>query len=50
TVQYPSMPGLPDQLATSIGEPLTVVQEYIDGWLLCQNDRGGQGMVSIECL
>ncbi|KAJ7477376.1 hypothetical protein FB451DRAFT_1010470, partial [Mycena latifolia] len=50
TVQSPSMPGLPDQLETSIGEPLTVLQEYIEGWLLCQNDRGEQGMVAIGCL
>jgi hypothetical protein len=49
-VQSTFMPSLPDELAISIGELLTVLQEYTDGWLLCKNDKGEQGMVPIRCL
>ncbi|KAJ6495919.1 hypothetical protein DFH09DRAFT_832983, partial [Mycena vulgaris] len=50
TVQCTYMPSLPDELEISIGELLTVLQEYNDGWLLCKNDKGEQGMVPIKCL
>ncbi|KAJ7110275.1 hypothetical protein C8R43DRAFT_819392, partial [Mycena crocata] len=50
TVQYNYLPTLPDELAISIGETLNVLQEYADGWLLCQNNQGEKGMVPGRCL
>ncbi|KAJ7085320.1 hypothetical protein C8R44DRAFT_591360, partial [Mycena epipterygia] len=50
TVHCTFMPSLPDELQVSSGELLTVLQEYTDGWLLCQNDKGQQGMVPVRCL
>jgi hypothetical protein len=29
---------------------LTVLKEYADGWLLCQNNRGEQGMIPVRSL
>ncbi|KAJ7893512.1 hypothetical protein B0H13DRAFT_1625184, partial [Mycena leptocephala] len=45
TVQCAFTCSLPDELTISAGEMLTVLKEYADGWLLCQNNRGEQGMV-----
>lgn len=41
---------LPDELAITTGETLRVLAEYDDGWALCLNSRGEQGMVPRECL
>ncbi|KAJ7720513.1 hypothetical protein B0H16DRAFT_1604483 [Mycena metata] len=42
--------GLPDELTIQSGEILHVLHEYTDGWVLCQNDKGEQGMVPSKCL
>jgi hypothetical protein len=44
------IPTLPDELSITTGETVTVVNEYDDGWALCANVRGEQGMVPLECL
>lgn len=44
------IPSLPDELSITTGELVTVVNEYDDGWALCANVRGEQGMVPLECL
>jgi len=44
------IPSLPDELSISIGERLRVLAGYEDGWSLCMNYRGMQGMVPNECL
>ncbi|KJA13692.1 hypothetical protein HYPSUDRAFT_95414, partial [Hypholoma sublateritium FD-334 SS-4] len=41
---------LPDELAITIGESIRVLAEYDDGWALCMNTSGEQGMVPLECL
>ncbi|KAF5330874.1 hypothetical protein D9619_005284 [Psilocybe cf. subviscida] len=41
---------LPDELPIRIGEIIRVVAEYDDGWGLCTNTAGEQGMVPLECL
>ncbi|PPQ66188.1 hypothetical protein CVT26_011046 [Gymnopilus dilepis] len=41
---------LPDELAIKVGETVRVLAEYDDGWALCMNASGEQGMVPIECL
>ncbi|KAJ2916970.1 hypothetical protein MD484_g3445, partial [Candolleomyces efflorescens] len=41
---------LPDELTITTGETLRVLAEYDDGWALCLNLRGEQGMVPRECL
>ena len=43
------IPSLPDELSITAGEVITVVTSYDDGWALCANSRGEQGMVPIEC-
>lgn len=43
------IPSLPDELSITAGEVITVVTAYDDGWALCANSRGEQGMVPIEC-
>lgn len=50
TVKFTFIPSLPDELSISNGEVVTVLQEYDDGWALCVNGRGVQGMVPLECL
>jgi hypothetical protein len=49
-VQCTFMRSLPDELPISVGEMLTVLKEYADGWLLCQNNKGEQGMVTVRSL
>jgi hypothetical protein len=44
------IPTLPDELQIATGERVRVLAEYDDGWGLCQNARGEQGMVPLECL
>jgi len=44
------IPSLPDELTISIGETLRVLAGYEDGWSLCMNFQGKQGMVPNECL
>ena len=41
---------LPDELAITPGETVYIRTEYDDGWALCANSRGKQGMVPLECL
>ena len=41
---------LPDELAITVGESIRVLAEYDDGWALCLNSRGEQGMIPMECL
>ena len=50
TVVCTFIPSLPDELTISIGETLRVLTGYEDGWSLCMNSRGKQGMVPNECL
>ena len=50
TVTCTFIPSLPDELAISIGETLRVLAGYEDGWSLCMNFRGKQGMVPNQCL
>jgi len=44
------IPTLPDELSISTGEVVRVLAEFDDGWGLCVNGRGEQGMVPLECL
>jgi hypothetical protein len=44
------IPTLPDELSLTIGEVLRVLSEYDDGWVLCANRMGEQGMVPLDCL
>ncbi len=44
------LPSLPDELPISIGETITLITVYDDGWCLCRGDRGERGMVPLECL
>jgi hypothetical protein len=44
------IPSLPDELSITTGEMVTIVNEFDDGWALCANVRGEQGMVPQECL
>ncbi|KAJ7436222.1 hypothetical protein FB451DRAFT_1571144 [Mycena latifolia] len=49
-VRYEFIPTLPDELSITTGELVRIVAEYDDGWALCKNGRGEQGMVPLECL
>ncbi|KAL5532833.1 hypothetical protein ACEPAF_4607 [Sanghuangporus sanghuang] len=44
------IPTLPDELSITTGEVVQVVKAYDDGWALCANARGEQGVVPLECL
>ncbi|KAI0340039.1 hypothetical protein BDW22DRAFT_1315858, partial [Trametopsis cervina] len=44
------VPNLPDELSITAGESIRVLSEYDDGWALCANERGEQGVVPLECL
>ncbi|KZT27335.1 hypothetical protein NEOLEDRAFT_1051446, partial [Neolentinus lepideus HHB14362 ss-1] len=44
------IPSLPDELPITTGETVRILGEYDDGWALCVNGRGEQGMVPLECL
>jgi len=50
TVQFSFVPDLSDELEIVNGETLTMIQEFDDGWALCANRGGTQGMVPLECL
>jgi len=50
TVKSTFIPTLPDELSLTMGEVLRVVNEYDDGWALCANRMGEQGMVPLDCL
>jgi len=47
---YSFVPHLRDELRVKIGDQLRVMQEFDDGWALCVNAHGKQGMVPVECL
>jgi len=49
-VRVTFVPQLPDELAITPGETLYIRMEFDDGWALCVNTRGNQGMVPLECL
>jgi hypothetical protein len=44
------IPSLPDELSITVGEVVRVVKVFDDGWALCANQRGEQGVVPVECL
>ncbi|KAI0070954.1 hypothetical protein K474DRAFT_1578590, partial [Panus rudis PR-1116 ss-1] len=44
------LPSLPDELHITTGEVVRIVGEFDDGWALCANARGEQGVVPLECL
>ena len=44
------IPSLPDELSISVGETVRVIKAFDDGWALCSNVRGEQGVVPVECL
>jgi hypothetical protein len=50
TVRYEFIPSLPDELSITTGEIVLVLSDYDDGWALCKNGSGDQGMVPLECL
>jgi len=50
TVRCTFIPNLPDELSIEAGETVRIVGEYDDGWALCSNRLGEQGMVPLECL
>jgi hypothetical protein len=50
TVRCTFIPTLPDELSITTGEAIQIIGEYDDGWALCVNGRGEQGMVPLECL
>jgi len=41
---------LPDELSIKVAETVRILAEYDDGWALCMNGHGEQGMVPVECL
>jgi len=49
-VRVTFVPQLPDELAITPGETVYIRTEFDDGWALCANTRGEQGMVPFECL
>ena len=44
------VPTLPDELSISAGEIVRVIRAFDDGWAMCQNSRGEQGVAPLECL
>lgn len=44
------VPTLPDELHISNGEHIRIISSFDDGWALCSNVRGDQGVVPLECL
>ena len=44
------IPSLPDELSITGGEIVRVINAYDDGWAFCENARGEQGMIPLECL
>ncbi|KAI0273487.1 hypothetical protein BC834DRAFT_806159, partial [Gloeopeniophorella convolvens] len=49
-VRVTFVPTLPDELLITPGETLHIRTEFDDGWAMCVNARGEQGMVPLECL
>ncbi|KAF8215406.1 kinase-like domain-containing protein [Mycena galopus ATCC 62051] len=49
-VRYEYIPMLPDELFITTGEFMRMLSEYTDGWALCEDMRGKQGLVPVECL
>jgi hypothetical protein len=49
-VRVTFVPQLPDELAITPGETVYIRTEFDDGWAWCDNTRGEQGMVPLECL
>ena len=50
TIKCSFVPTLPDELSISTGERVRVISQFDDGWALCENGGGEQGMVPQECL
>jgi len=50
TVASTFITSLPDELSIRVGETIRILAEYDDGWALCMNGNGEQGMVPLECL
>ncbi|KAF8969630.1 hypothetical protein BDZ97DRAFT_1794343 [Flammula alnicola] len=50
TVTSTFITSLPDELSITVGETMRVLAEYDDGWVLCMNMNGEQGMVPLPCL
>ncbi|KIM62023.1 hypothetical protein SCLCIDRAFT_120249, partial [Scleroderma citrinum Foug A] len=50
TIKCSFVPTLPDELSISTGERVRVINRFDDGWALCENGGGEQGMVPQECL
>jgi len=50
TVNRGFLPSLPDELHIHHGECIRIINAYDDGWCLCANQRGEQGVVPLECL
>ncbi|KAL0581239.1 hypothetical protein V5O48_000827 [Marasmius crinis-equi] len=50
TVRCTFVPSMADELSIETGDTIRVLQEYDDGWALCLNSQGMQGMVPLECL
>jgi len=44
------IPSLPDELNLAVGENVRVVAEFDDGWVMCVNHCGEQGLVPLQCL
>ncbi|KAJ7464285.1 kinase-like domain-containing protein [Mycena galericulata] len=50
TVRHEYTAKLPDELFITTGEVMRMLSEYTDGWALCEDVRGAQGLVPVECL
>ena len=50
TIKCSFVPTLPDELSISTGERVRVINRFDDGWALCENGGGEQGMVPQDCL
>ncbi|KAA1469222.1 hypothetical protein DENSPDRAFT_834796 [Dentipellis sp. KUC8613] len=49
-VRVTFIPSMPDELSIEPGETIRIAAVYDDGWALCANAQGQQGMVPLECL
>ncbi|KAJ7771660.1 hypothetical protein B0H16DRAFT_1224720, partial [Mycena metata] len=50
TVRSVFIPSDPDELDITTATVVRVLAEFDDGWALCANERGEQGVVPLECL
>ncbi|KAF9014165.1 hypothetical protein BDQ17DRAFT_445541 [Cyathus striatus] len=50
TVKYTFYTSLLDELQITVGERVRILAEYDDGWGLCVNSRGEQGVIPLECI